>query len=101
MSDLEPFAWLVLVTAAVGLAAVLSNRLTERLKVPAPALVLIAAAVIVKVVPDLHAPPERTAERLVTSRCCASCSRAACTSAGPGSGTPPRPSPSSAWPARS
>ena len=66
MSDLEPFAWLVLVTAAVGLAAVLSNRLTERLKVPAPALVLIAAAVIVKVVPDLHAPPERTAQRLVT-----------------------------------
>ena len=66
MSDLEPFAWLVLVTAAVGLAAVLSNRLTERLKVPAPALVLIAAAVIVKVIPDLHAPPERTAQRLVT-----------------------------------
>jgi len=66
VSDLEPFAWLVLVTAAVGLAAVLSNRLTERLKVPAPALVLIAAAVIVKVVPDVHAPPERTAERLVT-----------------------------------
>jgi cell volume regulation protein A len=66
VSDLEPFAWLVLVTAAVGLAAVLSNRLTERLKVPAPALVLIAAAVIVKVVPDVHAPPEQTAQRLVT-----------------------------------
>ena len=44
----------------------LSNRLTERLRVPAPALLLVAAAVAVTVVPALHAPPARTVERLVT-----------------------------------
>jgi hypothetical protein len=30
VTDAEPFALLVLLTAAVGLVAVLSNRLTER-----------------------------------------------------------------------
>jgi len=66
VSDAYPFAGLVLIVAAVGLLALLSNRLTERIKVPAPLLVLVAAAVAVKVVPALHAPPERTVERLVT-----------------------------------
>lgn len=66
MSDTQPFAWLVLVVAVVGLAAVLSSRLTARLRIPAPALVLISSAVIVKLVPDLHAPTQRTVERLVT-----------------------------------
>jgi cell volume regulation protein A len=60
------FAWLVLVVALVGLAAVLSNRLALRAKVPAPALVLVASAVIAKTVPGVHAPAERTVERLVT-----------------------------------
>jgi cell volume regulation protein A len=66
VSDTYPFAGLVLLVAAVGLLALLANRLTERIKVPAPLLVLVAAAVAVKVVPALHAPPERTVERLVT-----------------------------------
>jgi cell volume regulation protein A len=50
MSDTSPFA----------------NRLTERIKVPAPLLVLVAAAVAVNVFPDLHEPSERMVERLVT-----------------------------------
>ncbi|HEV7211937.1 MAG TPA: cation:proton antiporter [Blastococcus sp.] len=66
MSDTYPFAGLVLLVAAVGLLALLSNRLTERIKVPTPLVVLVAAAVAVNVVPALHAPPERTVERLVT-----------------------------------
>lgn len=66
MSDTLPFAALVLVVAVVGLLAVLSNRLTERIKVPAPLLVLVAAAVAVNVVPDLHQPSEVLVERLVT-----------------------------------
>jgi cell volume regulation protein A len=66
VSDTYLFAGLVLLVAAVGLLALLSNRLTERIKIPAPLLVLVAAAVAVKVVPALHAPPERTVERLVT-----------------------------------
>ena len=37
MSDTAPFALLVLLTSAAGLLAVLSNRLTERLKLPTPA----------------------------------------------------------------
>ena len=66
MTDTEPFALLVLLTAAVGLVVVLSNRLTERVKVPSPALVLVGAAVAVKVVPALHAPPHLVVERVVT-----------------------------------
>jgi cell volume regulation protein A len=45
----------VLLAAAVGLVAVLSSRLTQRLRVPSPALVLIGAAVAVQVIPALHA----------------------------------------------
>ena len=66
MTDTDPFALLILLTAAVGLAAVLSNRLTDRLKIPTPALVLVGAAVAVKVVPALHAPPHLVVERMVT-----------------------------------
>lgn len=66
MTDTEPFALLLLVTAGVGLVAVLSNRLTERVMVPSPALFLVGAAVAVKTVPALHAPPPQTVERVVT-----------------------------------
>jgi cell volume regulation protein A len=66
VSDTIPFALAVLLFAAVGMAAVLSHRLTERLKIPAPALLLVAAAIAVKAIPSLHAPSERTVERLVT-----------------------------------
>jgi len=66
MSDTYPFARLVLFVAAAGLVALLSNRLTERIRVPAPLLVLVAAAVAVKAIPGLHHPPEQLVERLVT-----------------------------------
>jgi cell volume regulation protein A len=66
VTDTEPFAVVVLLTAAVGLVAVLSNRLTERLRIPSPALVLAGAAVAVKVFPALHAPPRQAVERVVT-----------------------------------
>jgi cell volume regulation protein A len=66
MSDTSRFAALVLVVAVVGLLAVLSNRLTQRVRVPAPLLVLVAAAVAVKVIPDLSSPSERLVERSVT-----------------------------------
>ena len=51
MNEARHFALVVLVAALAGLVAVLSNRLTERLKVPAPLLVLVAAAIAVKAVP--------------------------------------------------
>jgi cell volume regulation protein A len=66
LTDTEPFALVVLLSAAVGLVAVLSNRLTERVRLPSPALVLVGAAVAVKVVPFLHAPPRQAVERVVT-----------------------------------
>ena len=66
MSDTEPYAVLLLVAAVVGVAAVLSNRLSERIHVPAPALFLAAAALLGAAIPSVHAPPEGTVERIVT-----------------------------------
>jgi len=66
VTDTARYALIVLLASAVGLVAVLSNRLTERVKIPVPLLVLVGAAVTVKIVPGLHAPPERTVERVVT-----------------------------------
>lgn len=45
MSETTRYALLVLASGVVGLAAVLSHRLTERLKVPVPLLVLVGAAI--------------------------------------------------------
>jgi len=66
VGDSGAFAVLVLITAVVGLLAVLSNRLSERIHVPAPALFLVAAAVAIRLFPDLHSPPEQLVERVVT-----------------------------------
>lgn len=66
MSDTYPFAGLLLLVAAVGVLALLSNRLTERIKIPAPLQVFVAAAVAVEVIPNLHQPREQLVERLVT-----------------------------------
>jgi potassium/hydrogen antiporter len=66
MTDTGPFAQLLLALSLAAVAAVLSNRLTARLRVPAPALFLAAAALAAAVLPGLSAPPERTVERIVT-----------------------------------
>jgi cell volume regulation protein A len=66
MSDVEPFGLLILVVAAVGLLAVLSNRLSERVRIPAPLFFLAGAAVAAALSPSLHGLPHRTMERLVT-----------------------------------
>ena len=59
MTGTEPFALLIVLLAAVGLVAVLSNRLAQRVKLPSPALFLVGAAVAVKVIPALHEPRSR------------------------------------------
>jgi len=56
----------MLLVSLAAVAAVLSNRLTTRVRLPAPALFLGAAAAAVAVLPGLDAPPERTVERIVT-----------------------------------
>src|ERR1700733_2630788 len=66
MAETIHFAAIIALVAAVGLVAVVSNRLTEYLKVPVPALVLVASAIAVKIVPSLHPPSATTVERIVT-----------------------------------
>jgi cell volume regulation protein A len=66
VQDAQTFGLVVLAAAAAGLLAVASNRLTERLRVPSPALFLAAAAVAAQLVPALHAPPRLVVERVVT-----------------------------------
>jgi potassium/hydrogen antiporter len=62
----EPFALLIVLMAAVGLVAVVSNRLAQRVKLPSPALFLVGAAVAVKVIPALHEPSQQAVERVVS-----------------------------------
>ena len=66
MTDVAPFGLLVLLVSGTGLLAVLSNRLSERIQIPAPLFFLAGAAVAAQVFPDLHALPHRTVERIVT-----------------------------------
>ena len=66
MTDIAPFSQVLLLVSLAAVVAVLSNRLTARLRVPAPALFLAAAALAVAVLPGLKAPPERMVERIVT-----------------------------------
>ena len=66
MTGTERFALLMVLVAAVGLGAVLSNRLAQRVKLPSPALFLVGAAIAVKVIPALHAPSQQAVERVVT-----------------------------------
>ncbi|MCV7163331.1 cation:proton antiporter [Mycobacterium stomatepiae] len=44
----------------------MANRLTERVKIPVPLLVLVGAAVVVHAVPAVQAPAESTVERVIT-----------------------------------
>jgi len=66
MTETYDYALAVLLASAVGLVAVLSNRLTTRIKVPVPLLVLAGAAAAATLFPALHRPSEQTVERVVT-----------------------------------
>ncbi len=66
MPESHSFVVAILMIATVGLLALLSSRLTEHLKVPAPLLVLLASAAAVEAIPSLHSPPQRTVQQLVT-----------------------------------
>jgi cell volume regulation protein A len=60
------FGLLVLVIGLVGTAAVLSNRLSARLRVPAPAFFLVAAVIAAQLWPNATALQGTTVERVVT-----------------------------------
>jgi potassium/hydrogen antiporter len=60
------FGPVVLVIGLIGIAAVLSNRLSERLSVPAPAFFLVFAAVASDLFPHLAQVSYGTVQRVVT-----------------------------------
>ncbi|HTZ44611.1 MAG TPA: cation:proton antiporter [Jatrophihabitans sp.] len=66
MSDSYAYGGLLLLIGVVGVVAVLSNRITQRTRIPAPALLLVATALAVQLVPNLHRPSEATVDHLVT-----------------------------------
>ncbi|WP_082948096.1 MULTISPECIES: potassium/proton antiporter [unclassified Mycobacterium] len=66
MNDGLRFALIILFSSAVGLVAVLANRLTERVKVPVPLLVLVGTAAVVHSVPAVQPPSERIVQQVIT-----------------------------------
>src|SRR6266511_1960359 len=66
VSEIVSFGLAVLVAGVVGLAAVLSNRLSERLRIPAAAIFLLCAALASDLMPRLGSLRIETVERVVT-----------------------------------
>src|SRR6478609_10598197 len=66
MNDVASFAMVIGLTALALLAAVGSSRVTAIIRVPAPAIFLVAAAVAADLWPQLSTVPVLTDERLVT-----------------------------------
>jgi cell volume regulation protein A len=66
MSGESQFGLIILVIGLVAVAAVLSNRLSARLRVPAPAFFLVAAVIAAQLWPSAVALPGTTVERIVT-----------------------------------
>ena len=66
MDDAETFGLILLVVGLAGAGAVLSNRVSGVVRVPAPALFLVGAAVVSDLVPRLGELSIITVERIVT-----------------------------------
>ena len=66
MGDARPFAWLIGLLAAAVLLAVLANRLSDRIRVPAPALFLVGAAIVSDLFPALGHLSPKVNEQVVT-----------------------------------
>ena len=66
MNELVAFGLAVLLAGVAGMAAVLSNRLSERLRVPAPAVFLVCAAVASDLSPRLGRVSVHAVEQVVT-----------------------------------
>jgi potassium/hydrogen antiporter len=66
MGGVGSFGLAVLVAALVGIAAVLSSRVSERLRIPAPAFFLIGAALASDLWPRLGSLSFTTVEQVVT-----------------------------------
>ena len=66
MDDVLPFGTLVAALSLAGLLAVWSNRVSERIRIPAPAIFLVVAAVASDLFPQLADIPVLTVQRVVT-----------------------------------
>jgi cell volume regulation protein A len=66
VSETARFALIVALTGAVALAAVLINRLSARLRLPAPVLMLAAAAIAVFVIPGVPEPRDEMVQQVVS-----------------------------------
>ncbi|HEX8861186.1 MAG TPA: potassium/proton antiporter [Actinomycetes bacterium] len=66
MSATESFGLMVLVVALAGLAALFFNRISERTRIPAPAIFLVLAAIASDLVPRLGTIRVETVEGVVT-----------------------------------
>jgi cell volume regulation protein A len=66
MADVTSYAWILLAASLAFLLAVASSRLSAWLRVPAPALFLVGAAIASNVVPSLAGISTHTVERIVT-----------------------------------
>ncbi len=53
MTHVEPFAWLTLAISLAAFAAIYSNRLSDKVRIPAPGLFLIGAALVSDLIPSL------------------------------------------------
>lgn len=67
VGDVEQFGWIVLGIGLVAVGAVLSNRISAWLRIPAPLIFLVGAAVASDVVPSLGDLSTDTVQRLVTA----------------------------------
>lgn len=66
MTDVEPFSVTIFIVAAALIVAVLSNRLSAWIRVPAPALFLVGAAAAASAFPQVGAVSTMVNERIVT-----------------------------------
>jgi cell volume regulation protein A len=66
LEDVGPFGLVILVVALAALAAVLSNRISARLLIPAPVLFLVCAAAASYVFPSLGQVSTTAVQRVVT-----------------------------------
>lgn len=66
MDDVIPFGLLIAVISVAGLLAVWSNRVSERIRIPTPAIFLIAAALASDLAPSLGHLPVINVQRVVT-----------------------------------
>jgi cell volume regulation protein A len=66
VSETARFALIIALTGAVALAAVLVNRLSARLRVPAPVWMLAAAALAALLVPDVPRPADAMVQQVVS-----------------------------------